>query len=29
MRTYAHALEGLDQGIADTIASLLDGKGEG
>ena len=25
MRTYAHALEGLDQGIADTVAGVLDG----
>ncbi|MCP3856530.1 MAG: tyrosine-type recombinase/integrase [Actinomycetia bacterium] len=28
MRTYAHALEGLDQGIADTIAGVLDGEAE-
>lgn len=26
MRTYAHALEGLDQGIADTVAGVLDGQ---
>jgi len=26
MRTYAHALEGLDQGIADTVAGVLDGE---
>ena len=25
MRTYAHALEGFDQGIADTVAGVLDG----
>jgi len=29
MRTYAHALEGLDQGIADTVAGVLDGEAEG
>ena len=28
MRTYAHALEGLDQGIADTVAGVLDGEAE-
>jgi integrase len=26
MRSYAHALEGLDQGIADTVAGVLDGE---
>ncbi|MCP5025286.1 MAG: site-specific integrase [Actinomycetia bacterium] len=26
MRTYAHALEGLDQPIADTVAGVLDGE---
>ena len=28
MRTYAHALEGLDQGIADTVAGVLDREAE-
>lgn len=28
MRTYAHALEGLDQSIADTVAAVLDGDDE-
>lgn len=28
MRTYAHALEGLVQGIGDTVAGVLDGEGE-
>ena len=27
MRTYAHALEGFDQAIADTVAGALDGEG--
>jgi integrase len=26
MRTYAHALDGLDGAIADTLAGVLDGK---
>ena len=25
MRTYAHALEGLDQGVAGKVAGVLDG----